>query len=153
MPNVISREDFENLTGQDLEPSDWMDITQERVNQFADATNDHQFIHIDEARASATPFGGTIAHGFLSLSLITHLTSMTMPIPEGTVMTINYGSDKVRYITPVRVGRRIRATQTVLDVTEKSPGRWLLKTAVVIEIDGEEAPAVVAEILFMHITG
>ena len=91
MPNVISREDFENLTGQDLEPSDWMDITQERVNQFADATNDHQFIHIDEARASATPFGGTIAHGFLSLSLITHLTSMTMPIPEGTVMTINSG--------------------------------------------------------------
>ena len=153
MPNVISREDFIGLAGQDLEPSDWMEISQERVNQFADATNDHQFIHIDEARASATPFGGTIAHGFLSLSLITYLTSETMPVPEGTVMTINYGSDKVRYITPVRVGRRIRATQKVLDITEKAPGRWLVKTAVVIEIDGEEAPAAVAEILFMHITG
>ncbi len=128
-------------------------MTQERVNQFADATNDHQFIHIDEVRASATPFGGTIAHGFLSLSLITHLTSATMPVPEGTVMTINYGSDKVRYITPVRVGRRIRARQTVLDVAEKAPGRWLVKTAVAIEIDGEETPAVIAEILFMHITG
>ena len=153
MPHVISREDFTSLAGQELEPSDWMDMTQERVNQFADATNDHQFIHIDEVRASATPFGGTIAHGFLSLSLITHLTSATMPVPEGTVMTINYGSDKVRYITPVRVGRRIRARQTVLDVAEKAPGRWLVKTAVAIEIDGEETPAVIAEILFMHITG
>lgn len=153
MPNVISREDFMSLVGQDLAPSDWMEITQDRVNQFADATNDHQFIHIDEARAGATPFGGTIAHGFLSLSLITHLTSENMPVPEGTVMTINYGSDKVRYIAAVRVGRRIRATQTVLDITEKSPGRWLVKTAVTIEIDGEETPAVVAEILFMHITG
>ncbi len=153
MPNVIDREDFMDLAGQDLEPSDWMDITQERVNQFADATNDHQFIHIDEARASATPFGGTIAHGFLSLSLITHLMSASMPVPEGTVMTINYGSDKVRYIAPVRVGRRIRATQKVLEVTEKSPGRFLVKTAVAIEIDGEETPAVIAEILFMHITG
>ena len=153
MPNVISREDFMSLAGQELDPSDWMDITQERVDQFADATDDHQFIHIDEARASATPFGGTIAHGFLSLSLITHLTSTTMPVPEGTLMTINYGSDKVRYIAPVRVGRRIRATQQVIDVTEKSPGRWLVKTAVTIEIESEETPAVVAEILFMHITG
>lgn len=153
MPNVISLEDFTSLAGRELEPSDWMEITQDRVNQFADATSDHQFIHIDDALASATPFGGTIAHGFLSLSLITHLTSETMPVPEGTVMTINYGSDKVRYIAPVRVGRRIRASQTVLDVAEKSPGRWLVKTAVTIEIDGEETPAVVAEILFMHITG
>ena len=153
MPNVISLEDFTSLAGRELEPSDWMEITQDRVNQFADATSDHQFIHVDDALASATPFGGTIAHGFLSLSLITHLTSETMPVPEGTVMTINYGSDKVRYIAPVRVGRRIRASQTVLDVAEKSPGRWLVKTAVTIEIDGEETPAVVAEILFMHITG
>ncbi len=153
MPNVIEREKFASLAGQDLEPSPWMTISQERVNQFADATNDHQFIHIDAERASATPFGGTIAHGFLSLSLITHLTETAMPVPEGTLMTINYGSDRVRYLAPVRVGRRIRARQTVVEVAEKQPGRWLVKTAVTIEIDGEETPAVIADILFMHITG
>ena len=153
MPNVTRLETFATLAGQDLEPSEWMTITQERVNQFADATNDHQFIHVDEARAAAGPFGGTIAHGFLSLSLITHLTEASMPVPEGTLMTINYGSDRVRYLAPVRVGKRIRARQSVLEVGEKIPGRWLVKTAVTIDIDGEEAPAVVAEILFMHFTG
>ena len=153
MPNAISKDEFANLAGRELAASAWMQITQERVNQFADATNDHQFIHIDEARARATPFGGTIAHGFLSLSLVTHLIAETMPVPEGSLMTINYGSDKVRYIAPVHVGKRIRAAQKVLDVTEKQPGRWLVKTAVTIEIEGEDTPAVVAEILFMHITG
>ena len=153
MPKVTNLEKFAALAGQDLEPSEWMTISQDRVNQFADATNDHQFIHIDEDRAAATPFGGTIAHGFLSLSLVTHLTEASMPVPEGTLMTINYGSDKIRYLAPVRVGLRIRSKQTVLDVAEKKPGRWLVKTAVTIEIDGEETPAVIAEILFMHITG
>lgn len=153
MPNVISTVELAGLAGQDLEPSEWMEITQDRVNQFADATNDHQFIHIDEARATQTPFGGTIAHGFLSLSLITYLIAETMPVPENCVMTINYGSDKVRYLTPVRVGKRIRARQQVFDVGEKQPGRWLVKTAVTIEIEGEPTPAVIAEILFMHFTG
>jgi acyl dehydratase len=152
MPNVTRPETFAALAGEDLEPSEWMMITQERVNQFAAATNDHQFIHVDAARAGATPFGGTIAHGFLSLSLVTYLTESSMPVPEGTLMTINYGSDKVRYLAPVRVGRRIRARQTVLDVAEKEPGRWLVKTAVTIDIEGEETPAVIAEILFMHLT-
>ncbi len=153
MPNSISTVELAGLAGQEMPPSEWLEISQDRVNEFADATNDHQFIHIDEGRASQTPFGGTIAHGFLSLSLITYLIAETMPVPENSAMTINYGSDKVRYIAPVRVGRRIRATQKVLDVTEKAPGRWLVKTAVTIEIDGEETPAVIAEILFMHITG
>ncbi len=153
MPNVISTTELSGLAGQDLSPSEWMEISQERVSQFADATNDHQFIHIDEERAKATPFGGTIAHGFLSLSLVTYLTSEAIPVPEGTVMTINYGSDKVRYLTPVRVGKRIRALQKVVEVGEKQPGRWLVKTAVTIEIEGEEAPALIAEILFMHFTG
>ena len=153
MPNVISTTELSGLAGQDLPPSEWLTISQERVSQFADATNDHQFIHIDEERAKATPFGGTIAHGFLSLSLVTYLTSEAMPVPEGTAMTINYGSDKVRYLTPVRVGKRIRALQKVVEVGEKQPGRWLVKTAVTIEIEGEEAPALIAEILFMHFTG
>ncbi len=153
MPKVINSTELSGLAGQDLPPSEWLTISQERVSQFADATNDHQFIHIDEERAKATPFGGTIAHGFLSLSLVTWLTSEAMPVPEGTVMTINYGSDKVRYLTPVRVGKRIRALQKVLEVGEKQPGRWLVKTAVTIEIEGEETPALIAEILFMHFTG
>ncbi len=153
MPNAISTDEFANLAGRGLQPSAWMQITQERVNQFADATNDHQFIHVDEEGARATPFGGTIAHGFLSLSLVTHLVAETMPVPAGSVMTINYGSDKVRYIAPVHVGKRIRAAQKVLEVAEKQPGRWLVKTAVTIEIEGEDTPAVVAEILFMHFTG
>lgn len=153
MPNAISTVELAGLAGQEMPPSEWLEITQDRVNEFADATNDHQFIHIDEARASQTPFGGTIAHGFLSLSLITYLIAETMPVPENSVMTINYGSDKVRYLTPVRVGKRIRALQKVIDVGEKQPGRWLVKTAVTIEIEGEETPAVIAEILFMHFTG
>lgn len=153
MPNVISTAELAGLAGQDLPPSEWLEISQERVSQFADTTNDHQFIHVDEERAKTTPFGGTIAHGFLSLSLVTYLIAETMPVPENTAMTINYGSDKVRYLTPVRVGKRIRALQKVIDVGEKQPGRWLVKTAVSIEIEGEEVPALIAEILFMHFTG
>ena len=107
----------------------------------------------DAERAAATPFGGTIAHGFLSLSLIAYLIAEAMPVPEGRTMTINYGSDKVRYLTPVRVGKRIRALQTILEAGEKQPGRWLVKTAVTIEIEGEATPALIAEILFMHFTG
>ena len=153
MPNAISTVELAGLAGQDMPPSEWLEIDQDRVHEFADATTDHQFIHIDEARASQTPFGGTIAHGFLSLSLITYLISETMPVPENAAMTINYGSDKVRYLTPVRVGKRIRALQKIIDVGEKRPGQWLIKTAVTIEIEGEETPAVIAEILFMHFTG
>ena len=153
MPTEISTEELATLAGRELEPSAWLEITQDRVQQFADATNDHQFIHIDEAMAKMTPFGGTIAHGFLSLSLVTYLIAETMPVPQNCQMTINYGSDKVRYIAPVRVGKRIRALQSVLEVGEKRPGQWLVKTAVTIEIEGEETPAVIAEILFMHFAG
>ena len=150
MPDIIALEDIRGLVGEDLEPSDWFEITQKRVNQFADATNDHQFIHVKPLKAKFTPFGGTIAHGFLTLSLITHLMTQNAPVPEGLKMTINYGSDKVRYIAPVRVGKRIRANQKIVDMTEKKPGQWLFKTEVSIEIEGEDKPALVAEILMMH---
>ena len=138
------------LAGQAMEPSEWLEITQDRVNQFADATNDHQFIHVKPLRAKFTPFRGTIAHGLLSLSLIGHLVGDEMPVPKGHKMTMNYGSDKVRYITPVRVGKRIRAVPKVLDVSEKKPGQWLVKTEITIEIEGEDKPALIAEILIMH---
>ena len=150
MAKTIPIEEFAKLAGTELPPSKWLEITQDRVNQFADATNDHQFIHVKPLKAKLTPFGGTIAHGFLTLSLLTDLMSDGTPVPEGHKMLINYGSDKVRYLTPVRVGKRIRAQRKIVEVTEKKPGRWLVKTEVVIEIEDEETPALVAEILMMQ---
>ena len=151
MTQVVKTEDLPGLVGKELEPSEWLEITQERVDQFADATNDHQFIHVDPEKAAKTPFGGPIAHGFLSLSLLSYLNGQTAVVPENTVMGINYGSDKVRYLAPVRVGQRIRSRQTLLDVNEKKPGQWLFKYAVTVEIEGEETPALVAEILSMMV--
>ena len=135
------------LIGKEYEPTDWLEITQERVNQFADATNDHQFIHVDAEKARQTPLGGTIAHGYLTLSLLSYFGMQSGVMPEGMVMVVNYGSDKVRYLTPVRVGSRVRAHMKIIDVTEKNPGQWLIKTGVSIEIEGVEKPALVAEIL------
>jgi len=149
MAETVKAEDLPKLAGKELPPSEWMEITQERVNQFAEATNDFQFIHVDPERAAQTPFGGPIAHGFLSLSLLSYLNAQTAIFPENLAMGINYGSDKVRYLMPVRVGQRIRSRQTVLEVTAKKPGQWLMKTAVTVEIEGEETPALVAEILSM----
>lgn len=151
MADKIQAAELPGMVGKELEPSPWLEITQERVNQFADATNDHQFIHVDLEKAKQTPFGGTIAHGFLSLSLLSYLNAQTAIVPEGLVMGINYGSDKVRFLAPVSVGKRIRSRQKILEVTEKKPGQWLIKTDVSVEIDGEETPALVAEILSMYI--
>lgn len=151
MTERIKAEDLPGLVGKKLPPSPWLEITQDRVNQFADATNDHQFIHTDPEKAGQTPFGGPIAHGFLTLSLLSYLNAQTAKVPDNLVMGINYGSDKVRFLMPVRVGKRIRAHQTVLDVTEKKPGHYLFKNEVTVEIEGEETPALVAEILSMMV--
>jgi acyl dehydratase len=149
MAETIKAEDLPTLVGKELEPSSWLEITQERVNQFADATNDQQFIHVDPEKAAQTPFGGPIAHGFLSLSLLSFLSEQNLVVPENLTIAINYGSDKIRYLMPVRVGKRIRSRQKVLEVEEKNPGQWLMKTAVTVEIEGEETPALIAEILTM----
>ncbi len=151
MTRYVKPADIPGLLGVDLDPSAWIEITQERVNEFADATNDHQFIHVDLEKAKESPFGGTIAHGFLTLSLLTFLLSEHLVVPEDTAVTLNYGSDKVRFLKPVAVGQRIRAKQQLLEVTEKKPGQWLMKMNVTIEIEAEETPALIAEILFMHI--
>jgi len=153
MDKVIKVEDIPSLVGQNLEPSPWLEITQERVNQFAEATNDHQFIHVDPEKAAQTPFGGPIAHGFLSLSLLSYLNVQNAVMPENLVMGINYGSDKIRYLMPVRVGKRIRSLQKILEVSEKKPGHWLIKYEVTVEIEGEETPALIAEILSMWVIG
>ena len=151
MATTIKAEDLPKLAGKELDPSPWIEITQERVNQFAEATNDFQFIHVEPEKAARTPFGGPIAHGFLSLSLLSYLNAQSAIVPENLVMGVNYGSNKVRYLMPVRVGKRIRSKQTVLEVAEKKPGQWLIKTAVTVEIEGEETPALVAEILSMMV--
>jgi len=149
MAETVKAEDLPKLINRELDPSQWIEVTQERVNQFAEATNDFQFIHVDPEKAAQTPFGGPIAHGFLSLSLLSYLNAQTAVVPQNLAMGINYGSDKVRYLMPVRVGKRIRSKQKILEVNEKSPGQWLMKTAVTVEIEGEETPALVAEILSM----
>lgn len=151
MADTISLREFAELTGTELRPSPWLEITQSRIDQFARATNDHQFIHTDPERAQETPFGGTIAHGFLTLSLLSDLLGACWPVPEGLVMGLNYGSDKVRYLAPVKCGQRIRARGIITDVDEKRPGQWLVKTKVTIDIEGESAPALIAEILSMFV--
>ena len=149
MSDVIPLADLPGLVGTELGVSDWLEIDQARVDAFADATLDHQFIHIDPELAAATPFGGTIAHGFLTLSLLPHLLAEISPKLENALFSLNYGSDKVRFLNPVKVGSRIRAHTRLAGAAEKRPGQWLTKTEVTMEIEGETKPAMVAEMLAM----
>jgi acyl dehydratase len=148
---TVSKEELQEYVDKPLEPSAWVRIDQNMINTFADATMDHQFIHVDEERAAQTPFGSTIAHGYLTLSLISHFLGECSIRVENTVMAINYGSDKVRYLQPVKVDSEIRARATLMSVSDKAPGQVLTKTGITIEIKGEEKPALVAEILSLHI--
>lgn len=126
--------------------SDWVEVTQAMIDTFADATGDHQFIHTDPARAAETPFGGTIAHGFLSLSLMPMLAARTgAPEIAGAKMGVNYGGNKVRFLTPVRSGARVRGRFTLLKFVERKPGVWEQVQEYVLEIEGEEKPALIAE--------
>jgi acyl dehydratase len=137
--------------GQELGKSDWLMIDQDRINAFADATLDHQFIHVDPEAARMTPWGSTIAHGFLTLSLIPYLTRDIGIVPEGTVMVINYGSDKVRFLEPVKSGSAVRARVVLTNASEKGPGRVLFNTKVTIEIKDGEKPALIADTLSLYI--
>ena len=138
--------------GKDLGTSDWFQIDQARINAFADATLDHQFIHVNPEMAKATPFGTTIAHGYLTVSLLPYLQAHMpdMILPQGLKMGMNYGFDKLRFMAPVKNGKRVRARAKLLDASEKKPGQWLLKFEYTIEIEGEEKPALVAEWLLMY---
>lgn len=150
MSNVIDPADLDAYIGKEVGVTDWFRIDQDRINRFAEATGDFQYIHVDPERAAKTPFGATIAHGFLTLSLLPMLGSKNGGIKlNNAVMTINYGLDKLRFISPVRVDRRVRARFTLVEAQQKSPGRYLLKHLVTVEIDGEEKPALVAEWLGM----
>jgi acyl dehydratase len=137
--------------GQAEGVGEWFEVSQELINTFADATHDHQFIHVDPERAAASPFGGTIAHGFLTLSLLTHLVGSIRaaeprPAPrmEGLLMGVNYGFDKVRFVSPVRSGSKVRATGVTKSVELKGSAINTTRT-ITVEIEGEEKPALVAD--------
>lgn len=153
MTVAVTREDLQARVGEPLGVSEWFLIDQDRVNRFADVTLDHQFVHVDPERASATPFGGTIAHGLLTLSMIVHLCLGFVPKLANTKLLVNYGFDKVRFAAPVRVGKRIRATGRLSGVEERKPGQVLVKIDVTIQIEGEDKPALVAEWLSLHVVG
>ncbi len=149
MTRILPLHEIKKLVGSEAGKSDWLLIDQDRVNRFADCTEDHQWIHVDEEKAAKGPFGKTIAHGFLTLSLIPYFSSEMGVVPEGAVMTINYGLNKVRLLNPVPVGSRIRDVMVITDVAEKGQGRLLVTTTHTIEIEGKEKPACVAEALMM----
>ncbi len=148
---TVSKEELQEYVDKSLEPSAWVRIDQKMINTFADATMDYQFIHVDKERAAQTPFGTTIAHGYLTMSLVSHFLGECAIGPKNAVMALNYGSDKVRYLQPVKVDSDIRAQATLMSVSEKAPGQILVKTGIAIEIKGEEKPALVAEILSLYI--
>jgi acyl dehydratase len=149
---IVPKDEMVNAVGTKYEPGEWIEVDQARINTFADCTEDHQFIHVDEEKAKQTPFGGTIAHGFLTLSLLAKMAEGNGILPENTVMGINYGFDKVRFLAPVRAGKRVRAHSEVVSVDRKDDNRFLIKQAVSVEIEGEETPALVAEWLSMVVT-
>lgn len=138
-------DDIRAKVGQELGRSEWLAVDQSRIDQFAECTGDHQFIHVDPDKAKLTPFGGTIAHGFLSLSLIPMLMEKIMVMPNGLKMAVNYGLDSLRFVQPVKTGSKVRLALSLVDATEKNPGQWLLKTKAVLEIEGQDKPAYVAE--------
>ncbi len=137
---------IKELVGQVVGTSAWVEVTQERINQFAEATGDFQFIHIDAEKAKHTPFGGTIAHGFLTLSLIPLLTHESdCPRPEGVKMGVNYGGNKTRFLAPVRSGKRVRGVFKLVELEEKRPGQWQQTMEITVEIEDEPKPALICE--------
>ena len=141
---VASLEEIRAKVGDEVGVSGWLTVDQERIDAFADATEDRQFIHVDPDAAAQTPFGGTIGHGFLTLSLLSRMAAETMFVPENAAMVVNYGLDRVRFLAPVRSGRRVRG-RFVLDRLEEKPGgQILLHHLVTVEIEGEDKPALSA---------
>ncbi|QKL03997.1 MaoC family dehydratase [Pseudomonas sp. NY5710] len=146
MPYVPVTE-LSQYVGKELGRSAWLKIDQQRINLFAEATGDFQFIHVDPEKAAQTPFGSTIAHGFLTLSLIPKLIEDILVLPQGMKMVVNYGLDSVRFIQPVKVNSQVRLKVDLAEVSEKRPGQWLLKAIATLEIEGEAKPAYIAESL------
>ena len=141
---IASLDEIRAKIGKEIGVSSWLTVDQERINAFAEATEDRQFIHTDPAAASQPPFGATIAHGFLTLSLLSRMGAEAMLIPEGVKMAVNYGLDRVRFLAPVRSGSRVHGRFTLDSVEEKAPGQVLMRHTVTVEIEGEDKPALTA---------
>ena len=142
--------DLPSLVGQEVGLSRWITVDQARIDAFARITEDEQFIHVDPERARATPFGGTIAHGFLTLSLASAMSYDAVEPLDGVVMGVNYGFDKLRFLAPVPAGSKVRGRFKLLSAEDKGGGRWLLKHELTVEIEGADKPALIAEWLSMQ---
>jgi acyl dehydratase len=142
---VASLDEIAAKVGTELGVSDWLTVDQAAIDAFADVTQDHQFIHTDPEAAAMTPFGGTVAHGFLTLSLLSRMAADVMLVPDGLKMAVNYGFERVRFIAPVRSGKRVRGRFMLASAQEKRPGQWQFVHQVTVEIEGEEKPALTAD--------
>ena len=149
---VLPLEKIKEQVGQEIGVTDWLKIEQDRINAFADCTGDHQWIHVDEDAAASGPFGKTIAHGYLTLSLLPYFSADHARVPEGTMMAINYGMNKLRFVNPVKVGSNLRDRIALTGVEEKPGNRVLMTTTHTLEIEGEDKPAAIAETLTMFFT-
>jgi len=149
---LASIEDIRFKVGQEIGVSPWIEISQAAIDSFADITGDPQFIHVDPEAAKATPFGGTVAHGFLTLSLLSQMAAHVMLRPDNVKMGVNYGLDRVRFIAPVRSGKRVRGRFTLIRLDERNPGQWQFVHNVVVEIEGEDKPALTADWIGMIFT-
>ena len=142
---ITSLHDIRSRVGDEVGVSSWLTVDQARIDAFADTTEDRQFIHVDPEAAAQTPFGGTVAHGFLSLSMLSRMAAEAMLIPDSVTMAVNYGLDRVRFIAPVKSGQRIRGRFVLDSIEEKAPGQLLLRHSVTVEIEGVDKPALTAQ--------
>ena len=149
---IASLDDIRARVGSEIGVSEWILVDQQRIDAFADTTEDRQFIHVDPDAAAQTPFGGTIAHGFLSLSLLSRMAADVMQVPDTAKMAVNYGLDRVRFIAPVRAGSRVRGRFSLDAVEDKAPGQLLLRHIVTVEIEGSDKPALTAQWLGLIFT-
>lgn len=149
---TVAASELQGLIGTEIGTSDWLFVDQDRINVFADVTEDHQFIHINEEQAKKTPFGGTIAHGFLTLSLLSKFSEGSGLVIEGVQMGVNYGFEKVRFLAPVPSGSKVRGKFVLKNAIEKKPGQHLLTYEVTVEIEGADKPALIADWLAMQFT-
>ncbi|KDP93802.1 Nodulation protein N [Brevundimonas sp. EAKA] len=148
---VMTTSELQSRVGQQVGVSRWFEVSQARIDAFADCTEDRQFIHVDPEAAQTTPFGGTIAHGFLTLSLASAMSYDAVAPLKGAVMGINYGFDRLRFLAPVRAGSRVRGRFRLLSAEDRGAGRWLLKHEITVEIEGDDKPALIAEWLGMQV--
>jgi acyl dehydratase len=142
---IASIDEIKAKVGTQIGVSNWISVDQQAIDSFADVTGDHQFIHVDPEAAARTPFGGTVAHGFLTLSLLSQMAAQVMLVPDGLKMAVNYGFERIRFLAPVRSGKRVRGHFQLAAMEEKRPGQWQFVHQVTVEIEGEEKPALTAE--------